>query len=404
MLGKIPIGFVVLILCVASLSGQDAATSVRSGGFPRTHDNIHLEMVFNYGLTKSQLSMETGVVDQVWGSDWANLPKGMYNVAYIPISVDNFTKSVKWYKTNHPDWLEYKCDQKTLAFEFGAKNLAPLDFTNPAVQAFQHANWIDAPLAAGYAGIGVDTMDLTNDWQRCGHYDTGGNWVRQYTGNSDDPAFRRDLLDWESATYAHVHKQSPTATMQVNVTYHFGEPLADNQRLMTTTDLLFDERGFTNWGVAPAVPRPADWETIVNQLDYVQSKGICYMTNGEEPELTANIPQEARLWVIGNYLLVKNNCTYMYMTGNTSTGGQDYGLLVTFPEYGIAIGHPTGAKCKTQGVWERRYSNGLTLVNPYNAKATVKLPAGNWVDVNGNAVGPTITLTKQTAQVLLVAP
>jgi hypothetical protein len=404
MLGKVPVSFAALMLAAGSLFGQEPVTSVRSGQFPRTQDNIHLEMVFNYQLTQKQLSSETGVVDQVWGSSWPTLPAGMYNTSYIPISVDNFTYSVKLYRTNHPDWLEYKCDKKSLAFEFGSTSLAPLDFSNPAVQAFQHANWIDPPLSAGYQGIAVDTMDLTNDWQRCGHYDSSGDWVQQYTGNADDPAFRRDLLAWEDATYQHVHQQSKTATMQVNVTYHFGEPLADNQKLMTTTDLLFDERGFTNWGVAPAVPTPADWETIVAQLEYVQSKGICYMTNGEEPGLTAKISEEARLWVIGNYLLVKNDCTYMYMTGYTATGAQDYGRLVTFPEYGIAIGHPTGARVKTQGIWERRFSNGLTLVNPYNAKAKVKLPKGSWVDVNGKAVGPTITLTKQTAQVLLVAP
>jgi hypothetical protein len=42
-------------------------------------------------------------------------------------------------------------------------------------------------------------------------------------------------------------------------------------------------------------------------------------------------------------------------------------------------------------------------VNPYAATATVTLPAGNWVDVNGNSVGPTLILAGQTAQVLLVA-
>jgi hypothetical protein len=404
MLGKTPLILAVLIFSVTSLTAQTASDSARAGQFPKTYDNIHLEMVFNYQLAQSQLRKETGVVDQVWGSNWATLPSGMYNIVYIPISVDNFTYSVKWYQEKHPDWLEYQCDKKTLAFEFGAKNLAPLDFTNPAVQAFQHAHWIDAPLKAGYQGIAVDTMDLTNDWQRCGHFDSSGSWVQQYSGNFDDPAFRRDLLAWESATYEHVHQQSKTATMQVNVTYHFGEPVKDNHQLMTTTDLVLDERGFTNWGVAPAVPTPGDWETIVAQIRYVQSKGICYMTNGEEPGLTKNISQEARLWVIGNYLLVKNDCTYMYMTGYTSSGAQDYGRLVTFPEYSIAIGHPAGAMEKTQGIWQRRFSNGLTLVNPYNETATVRLPPGSWVDVNGNPAGPTMVLTKQTAQVLLVAP
>ena len=393
-----------LVLAASPIWPQEAVSTPRGNLFPKTKGNIHLEMVFNYNLTQKQLNSETGVVDLVWGSSWATLPAGMYNSAYIPISVDNFTKSVAWYKKNHPDWLEYKCDKKTLAFEFGNKTNAPLDFTNPAVQAFQWTNWVDAPLAAGYQGIAVDTMDLTNDWQRCGHFDRSGTWVQQYTGKSDDPAFRHDLLAWESATYRHVHNYSSTATIQINVSYHFGEPVADNQQLMTTADMVLDERGFTQWGTRPNVPPPSQWQTIVNQIKYVQARGLCYMTNGEEPGLTKDISQAERLWVIGNYLLVKNNCTYLYMTGFTSTGAQDYGSLITFPEYSIAIGHATGGMKKTQGVWERTFSNGMTIVNPYTTTATVTLPPGHWVDVNGQTVGSTIDLPAQTAQVLLVAP
>jgi hypothetical protein len=404
LISRLFVSFFVLgaALSVAQPPPRIGDTSGRGNLFPATKDNIHLEMVFNFDLAQSQLGSETGVVDLVWGSSWATLPAGMYNTAYIPISVDNFGYSIKWYKTNHPDWLEYCCDKKTLAYEFNNKTHAPLDFTNPAVLTFQWTNWVDAPLAAGYQGIDVDTMDLTNDWQRCGHYDTGKNWVQQYTGNYDDAAYRHDVIAWESATYRHVHQQSSTATMQVNVTYHFGEPPDDNRQLMTTTDLLFDERGFTNWGVPPNVPSPAEWHTIVSQLEYVQSKGICYMTNGEESGLTADISQATRRWVIGNYLLVKNDCTYMYMSGYTASGGQDYGRLITFPEYTIPIGHALGAMKKTQGIWERMFSAGMTLVNPYTSSATIALPSGNWVDVNGNSVGPTVTLAGQTAQVLLV--
>ena len=50
------------------------------------------------------------------------------------------------------------------------------------------------------------------------------------------------------------------------------------------------------------------------------------------------------------------------------------------------------------------FSGGLTLVNPYNTTATVTLPTNCYVDVNGNAVGPTVTLTRQTGQILLLAP
>ena len=202
-----------------------------------------------------------------------------------------------------PDWLEYLCDRKTLAFEFGSTSLAPIDFANPAVRAYQWANWVDAPLAQGYGGIAVDTMSASSNWGRCGHYDLSGNWVQQYSGKLIDPAYQRDELAWEAATYRHVHNHSKTATMQVNVSYEFGYSEPVNLQLMTTTDLLFDERGFTNYGNPPNVPPPFQWEQIMGVLQYVERKGVCYMTNGEESELTTDIPQSARLWVIANYLL-----------------------------------------------------------------------------------------------------
>jgi len=391
-----------LLYGFAISQAQESFLKARTQYFPDTANNIHLEMVFNYNVP--DINDESGVVDMVWASDYPNEPAGVYNAVYIPYSVDNFTHGVAWYQQHHPDWLEYLCDRKTLAFEFGSRDLAPIDFANPAVRAYQWANWVDAPLALGYGGIAVDTMSASSNWGRCGHYDLSGSWVQQYSGQSTDPAYQRDELAWEFATYRHVHNYSKTATMQVNVSYEFGYSERVNLQLMRTTDLLFDERGFTNYGTPPNVPPPMQWEQIMAVLQYVQSKGICYMTNGEESELTTDIPQSARLWVIANYLLVKNNCTYMYMTGFTAGGGQDYGSLITFPEYSIPIGHATSAMKKTQGVWARMYSGGLALVNPHLATATVTLPAGSYVDVNGNSVGPTVTMEGQTGQVLLNAP
>ncbi len=395
--------FSSLLLWSLSLVAQDTVssdTNPRTQYFPNTADGIHLEMVFNYNLTNP--NRESGVVDMVWGSNWATQPKDVYNTSYIPYSVDNYTNSIAWYQANHPDWLEYLCDEKTLAFEFGATTLAPLNFASPEVRAYQWAEWVDAPLAQGFGGIAVDTMDLTNDWQRCGHFDKSGSWVQQYTGQSDDPAFRHDVLEWESLTYRHVHQYSPTATMQVNVSYQFGQPVDANLQLMSTTDLLFDERGFTNWGAAGLnVTSPSEWETIVEVLRYLQSKGLCYMTNGEEPVPTGKIDEAMRQWVLANYLLVKNDCTYVYMTGITN-GAQDYGSLVVFPEYSVPIGHPTEAMTMTQGSWERLFSGGLVLVNPYNPTATVTLPSGSYVDVNGNAVSSPVTMTRQTGLILLL--
>jgi hypothetical protein len=393
---------IVFVLCAALAQSAETA---RPGPFPPTKTGIHLEMVFNATLSmKGKLAQETGRVDVVWGSVTPDQPAGVYNSFYVAVPVDggwgNF-QTVDWYRTNHPDWLEYQCDRTTLAFQFSNTERAPLDFANPVVRAYQWSNWIDpALLTMGYQSIAVDEADLLNDFHRCGHYDTGGHWVAQYKGNPGDVQFKKDMLQWVTLTLKHIHQQTPFATMQLNAPYNFNDPsLADNQALMSATDLLFDEVGFTNAGYSPGVPTPEEWQTIVDQIDYLQSKHICYMLNGEEPRESKRITPQERQWAIANYLLVKDNCTYMYMTGQ-----QQYGDLVTFPEYRIDIGAPAGAKFQTQGVWERAYAKGLTIVNPSTDGARVTLPDGNWVDVNGDAMGPAVTLHAQTGLVLLKAP
>jgi type IV pilus biogenesis protein CpaD/CtpE len=368
--------------------------------FPDTTSNVHLEMVFNYG--QKNVNAETGVVDMVWGSSYAAKPTGVYNTAYIPYSVDNLTYPLSWYEKNHPDWIEYKCDRKSPAFQFGAKQLEPLDFTNPAVQAFQWSKWVDPQLAAGYGGIAVDTMSLTNDWKQCGHFSNGGAWVAQFTGHENDAAFRSAMLSWEANTFAHVHAQSPTATMQVNYSYEFGVSRADNLQLMTTADLLFDERGFTNWGSRRNVATPAEWRGIVGAIAYVESKSGCYMTNAEEPGPTSGITPQERQWVIANYLLVKNDCTYMYMTGYDGKS-QGYGVLVTFPEYKIAIGSATGSMKAGQGAYSRTFTNGLAIVNPNANSVTFDLPSGTYETVDGHVEGPAVTLGPSTGLILLKA-
>jgi len=390
----------VFLVAASAAFGQTRLEPMRPGPFPDTKSGIHLEMVFNSVLFgNGHLGDETGVVDLVWGSYSATQPPGMYNSFYIPIPVDDAfgaTHDVAWYQTNHPDWLEYKCDMTTLAIQFGDTSRAPLDFANPAVRAYQWSNWIDPALAAGYQSIAVDEPDLLNDFQRCGHFNVAHHWVQQYTGSVADAAFTHDMLQWTKLTLKHIHQQTATATMQLNAPYNFSASLADNQALMSTTDLLFDERGFTNYGNSPPVPTPEQWQTIVDQIDFLQSKRICITLNGEEPQDSADITPAERQWAIGNYLLVKDNCTYMYMTGQ-----QQYGDLVTFPEYKKAFGKPQGDRFLTQGIWERLYTKGLTLVNPYNTAASVDLPAGRWFDVNGARVGPSVTLDPQTALLLL---
>ena len=160
----------------------------------------------------------------------------------------------------------------------------PLDITNPEVLAYQWQEEIEPRLAAGYAGIAFDNLELTNESGRCGHFDAAGNWVQQFTGHSGDEAFTRSVLEWAAVTRAEVHAYSPTATVSINYSYESRVSAADNMALMEDADLLFDERGMTNWGQAGNDrPSPALWLQVYESVLALQQGGSCYNLNEEFP-------------------------------------------------------------------------------------------------------------------------
>jgi hypothetical protein len=170
-----------------------------------TSANVHLFMPFDADMPGiSALATSDAPVYMVWGfnsgrpdrqsvGDQAAVPPrstGTRTPAYYPQAHD-----LAWYQANHPDCIEYQCDRTTVAYEFGDPNV-PLDTTNPSVEQYIEQTYIEPTLAAGtgYDGIAFDNLRFNNGgtWsgQRCGHYDSSGNWVQQYNGTANDPAYR----------------------------------------------------------------------------------------------------------------------------------------------------------------------------------------------------------------------
>lgn len=135
-------------------------------------------------------------------------------------------------------------------------------------------------------------------------------------------------------------------------------------------------------------------------IDALQAGTSCYMENGEEPSLSSKIPQTDRLWVVANYLLTRDDCTYVWMSGFTANGGQDYGRIILFPEYDLTIGAPAGPRQAVGRGWQRAYSHGLALVNPSSAAVSFPL-AQTYVDENGTPYGGSIALPPYSGQILL---
>jgi hypothetical protein len=385
----------------ASTSADDSGAP-RRALFPPTPANVALELVFNYAVPN--VDAEIGVVDVVWGAG-APVPRGIFNQSYTTFEREdaygpNAFHTRAWWLAHHPNWIEYLCDRTTIAYEFGDRQSMPLDIANPAVLEYQRASAVDPALKAGYQGMAFDNLELSNGPLRCGHYSSNGTWVRQYSGRYHDPAYARDVIAWARSTFAYVHAFSPKATMAINFSYDFGYSFARNLDLMTQTDMDLDERGFTNWGSKPNVPTQAQWNAVTGAIDALQARRSCYMENGEEPGLSARISQAERLWVVGNYLLTRDACTYVWMSGFTASGAQDYGRIILFPEYALKVGAPLGGRTRVARGWERAYQNGLVVVNPSDAPIRVPL-SRPYVDENGTAYSGSMTMSASSAQILL---
>jgi len=377
--------------------------STRRSEFPPTPSGIQLNLVFNYDVKDTQ--REIGLVDIVWGAS-SPYPKQVYNQFYTPFERDgpyggpSGGHTLAWWKQHHPDWIEYRCDRKEVAYEFGDPNV-PINTASPAVRAYQRSSAVDPALAAGYPGIAFDNLDLGNYAHRCGHFAQSGQWVQQYSGNFVDPRFAGYVLEWAKSTFAYIHAYSTTATMAINFSYDADFSAQQNHQLATETDEDLDESGFTNWGAkGENVTTPQEWHDIAGLIRAVQAKDGCYMENGEEPALSKDITQAERLWVVANYLLTRDDCTYVWISGFTKSGAQDYGRILLYPEYDLAIGKPTGSAESVNGAWERAYSSGLALVNPSEKSVTIPLK-GSYVDENGTRYTNSITLSKTTGQILL---
>lgn len=399
-----------LFLASAPPVASQAAEIAGDRGYlmPQVPSGIGIGLVMNYHV--KSLASEIGQVDYVWGARSPE-PAGVYNTAYIKYARDQREEHrLRWWKANHPTWIEYTCEGKKHkpAYQFGHRNNMPLDITNPEVLAYQWQEEIEPRLAAGYAGIAFDNLELTNESGRCGHFDAAGNWVQQFTGHSGDEAFTRSVLEWAAVTRAEVHAYSPTATVSINYSYEPRVSAAANMALMEDADLLFDERGMTNWGQAGNDrPSPALWLQVYESVLALQQAGSCYNLNEEFPGPSSSIPAGELEWALANYFLIKGACTYVSISGFQvkHPTEQDYGVLHSYPQYERPIGEPVGAAAEQpSGAYLRRFTEGLALVNPTLAAAEVSLPPGDWYDASGEQLSGSTELAAQQGLVLTSSP
>ena len=323
-------------------------------------------------------------------------------------------RTVAWWKSNHPDWIEYGCDKNSIPWEFGdapadttsAPAAMPWDIANPAARDFYWTTFIKPALDNGAPLISIDNTTLYNEWARCGHYDASGRWIAQYSGDYSDSRFTQDALDWAAYLYGKIKSYAP----QTIVVYNYDPAPSDDDpqvytKFLQYADVIYNEAGFNNWGgrryTDELWQKEARFIQICQQLGKgtIHHEGV-YITD------PAAMSADEKNWAIGNYLLFKGNADYLSLTASIYDYDQsgwvgDYGAFYDYPEYRIPIGHPLGPMRNSNGVYLRSYSGGLVIVNPSSTKDVTVQVGGQYQEMDGETVGPSITVSHASAAVLL---
>lgn len=357
--------------------------------------------------------------DIIWGSSEARAaPFGGY---YVPANREPMgapnqpgTHDEAWYLANHPDWLVYQNDRVSLAhsFRYGAAPnywyLMPIDISNPAVQDYIWERRIAPTIARGFKAITFDNVEPINSYKRAG-VKTSSGWKQLYNpANSHDPAYTASLNDFLRVTRARLHAAGVLSMGNINYGYGYEQELLMAAREM---DLVFMEGSFlhlcdrnnfrVNDDSVDSVADRSDYWTrrFTSFRAIAKERGliladICYNSLGS----IASLPAEDVSWAIANYLLVREDRTYMLLTYI-----EEASKRVDRPEYEKAekIGAPIEEPQKQNGVWTRRYEKGLVVVNPSaKSQGSFALGGGIYRDLAGRERTGTIAIPPATGLVL----
>ena len=389
---------------------------------PNTWDNIHLGAIGGSFQPVNGYDASSLIGFVMWGNLPSHYLTSVVNHArYCKWGQTTATDpTIDWFKQNHPDWLSYTKDRKTLAY-YRYGNLidyahAPLDFTNPAVQDLIVAQCLAPALSQHFTAVGFDHVTTLNRFAVAGHFTTNGQWVQMFSGNLSDEMYRRATMNAYATLIAKMKSVAQQQGKTIAIAFNYYPNLQYNDHytdLLPYADIVLDEAGFTKLGntifpyltATPVIGTSITnaWLTKIQDLWTLQHKyNKPVIINGLVPYAVdaTHLPKQRDIqWILANYLLVKG--TYTYSSFISSVFDRYRQLNVSLPEYFAQVGHPHSAIYQNQNVYMRDYSNGLTIVNPsFDQSYTVTLPAHTYKDLYGHLI-TTVTMHPYSGLVLV---
>ena len=372
--------------------------------FIDTWNNIHLFQSFDNKIFDPTNAAK--YYDFIWGAAVNHVQairSGNPNIFisyYIPFNRDNgaFTNpnaihDLSYWKVVHPDWILYKCDRVTPAYEFGDPNI-PLDFSNPALVSWQVQTYAVLASEAGYDGIAADNVSLQNYFGACGIY-VNGQWKQLFTGQPDDPKYRADVLAWLARMQLALHRLPHPLALIPNLSLGNIPPTDPFvQQVVNHVDGILYEDGFTD--DARDYVTGNKWVQLVQFMESVQQQRKPFYVVDQFN--TPSVDRAEIQWALASYLMGKDHLAAIFISTY-----QGYGGDTRYFEYTAQVGSPVGVMYQSQNVYWRKYTNSVGIVNPSATQTYIVALNGSYVDLYGFPAGQKITLPPHSGIVLLIS-
>ena len=348
------------------------------------------------GLWSDQLSATqpfTGYLDLAQGPAAANLLQS--NPTLITLNARQFhvgfSTNYTEVKASNPTWLLYDA-KKNIAFSTREDeplvNIGNEDVKNQI--AMNVANWIAEKSYDGIIlnDVGVDlirgslspiftgTKAFTEDQRK----DAVENLLRAIRGAAPDKIIIVGGYAWrDGATFAARTEEASSLSAILDGVYM-------DEFVRSPISKTSEFRSETNW------KRDVDYLSAISQDNRIVLVTTRLLGAGLTPELT-------RQWLnysVASYLLGKNGAkTYFQFDSGSLT-------YLSEPELTAPLGAPAEAYSElTDGLYARKFANGLVLVNPTNDTLEGELDA-DYKTLSGNPVtGKKIKMTAHTGIILL---
>lgn len=364
---------------------------------PATWDGIHNFQSFDAYVPYKAARSDAPRYDLVWGAgnptDWSAGNPSILNTWYLPMTTDGDVRNtLTWWQSFHPDWILYHCDRVTPAWSQGLPQV-PLDISNPATVQWQIQTYAGKAQAQGYLGLAADLVGFSNGNHGCGVW-VNGQWVQRFSGQKDDPAWTQAVKNWAAYAHSYLHglpRPMILAANHVPTSRPFGDP--DEIALLANIDIDEDEMGFSDYGIGQL--SDAAFNNSVAWMRYVQSIGHAYFV--VDKWKTASVTTTELDWSIATYLMGKRGAASLDVVDASG-----YGYEYWFPQYAAAIGSPCAKMYASQGVYLRRFTGGVSVVNTSATTSfTVTLPQSSYTSIDGGAVQSPVLIAPSSGMVLL---